>query len=625
MRAQKSLLLLLLPLGISLGTSPLRGESASDLLDRAIWWPGDYAQMCRGDGNGGPFRSVPIQGYGPALPQEYFLSKDTLAKLMAQREAVVREMALRLRALDWNKIPPAPPVSAEAQRLAAKVRRPRANPAENGPVPGPRKHENPRALGATFLRIIAAMEAVELLPELLRLEDDLNRLNEAAVDASWSPWEDTKKVPKVPVPAIETGWSETWAGWTEEWESLGRPQDHPALKWKGRVFDNILFQREILGTCLGLLDKKAPALLRDSWTGRLHTLATRRDRYEVLLPGSDEVRDDARKTLQAFIAGQTTAGPPVDGAALLEESIATPGFWNQMCAFPPPMEAEPPMPPQTRLIARHFNLGTTTIQRLQAYRAEVMPVLVARLQALKIESPPPPPKRDPAQGGFNSKRSGQTSTEFGPLIFQVVEKLNAVECLPELLRLEQELHDLLSAAEKDPAMAVPALRLDSPLSITQPDEKTALKAALDKAGEQRQSAIVTCRVYQRELLGLIRALLLMEAYPPMKDSALEKEQQQAGRETFRKKNAPELAAAKNYDDIPRHLQRDVEWDEAKRQAIINENAFYLTSTPYTAAVREEVRGIARQFLKDVPPAKRKAADAMPLGWIDEWWEAQYEE
>ncbi|WP_395748456.1 hypothetical protein [Prosthecobacter sp.] len=593
----KILLVLALGLGVCLPSS-LRGESAADLLDRAIWWPGDYGQLCRDDSPVGRFRSVPLHGYGTIVSQEYFLSKDTIATLSARRKEIVEELGLRLKDFHWESIPSAPAVSAEVQKLAKGLNDLRDSPGDTGPLPGPRKFENPRALGATMLRIMEALQTVELLPDLLRLEQELGELNEKADEKSHDPFRDNEgKTPKVSLPIIETGEENVGLQEAESVTYKTEPNRAAVVKWKQQLFNNLVFQREILGVCLGMLEKKGYAPLKDSLTGRLHALAVKRH-PPGLLPGTPEALADARRLVQDFVAGKETPAAKVDGATLLEESIAAPGFWNQMCVRVPDVPMDVPMPPGARLAARHFNLGGPSLDRLLAYRDVVMPVLVRRLQELKIAAPPPKKNPDARDDGW-PKRSGQTSTEFGPVIFQVVQSLNAVECLPEVLRLEQQLHELVAAAEKDVSVKVPLLHLDSP-SGWNPIE--------------RERALQSCRIYQRELLGLMHTLLMQEGYRPMWDSALEKALREEGHAAFRKRHALEVAKFASYEQIPTYLRDDIIWDEAKRKAEISKDASYPVAVPYTEAVRDEVLSLTRRYLQEVPPEKRRAADGMTLPW-----------
>ncbi|WP_395747356.1 hypothetical protein [Prosthecobacter sp.] len=577
--------------------SSLRAESAAELLDRAIWWPGDYGQLCRDDDSVGSFGSVPLR-YGTLIHQEYFLSADTLAQLSTRRKEIVEELGLRLKTFHWENIPPAPPVSEEVRKLAAGVENLRGQQGEPIALPGPRTFDNPRALGGTMLRIMEALQTVELLPELLRLEEELGQINDKAQSTSYDPFRNNGGAPIASLPNINTG-DEFLGQWeAEDSTEKDQPNRDAVVKWKQQLFKNRVFQREMLGVCLGMLEKKGYApLLRDSLTARLHALGANRH-PPGLLPDSKDVLDDARRLVRDFIAGKEPPAAKVDGVALLEESIASPGSFSQMCVRMPEIPLNAPLPAMSALAPRHYNLGGYSLIRLLAYRDVVLPVLVGRIQELKIAAPAPE-KKTATRDVSERIRSGQTSTEFGPLIFQVVEHLNAVECLPGLLRLEQQLHDLVAAAEKDAKVAVPLLRLDSPFGWSP---------------VERERALQSCRIYQREMLGLMHTLLMQEGYPPMRDSALEKSMREAGRAAFRREHAAEVAKFTSYEQIPSYLRSDVVWDEVKRKAEISEDASYAVGVPYSEAVRDEVLKLTQRFLQEVPPEKRKAADGMPLPW-----------
>lgn len=321
-------------------------------------------------------------------------------------------------------------------------------------------------------------------------------------------------------------------------------------------------------------------------------------------------------------AGDTQAAAPADGAALLEDCIASPGDYNQMCMLPELLPPTVPMPFGASLVPRHFNLDPKNIRRLQANRNLVIPVLAERLRTMRMETPAAEIPRVREDYGMN--RSGQDGRSFGPLLLQVVEVLNAVECLPDLLRLEQELSGLIAKAESDAAVQLPDLDLDSPsgqvavMMLEQEfsdsaDSKGRSTTSQDTESPQavkrreRAMALIGCKIYQRELLGLIKTLLKHEDYAPIKSSTFVKTQRAEGR----KRLVDTAAAIKSEDDLHPALRPFMSWDSTAGKAVIADGVVMPVQIPYTAAIRNEIRSLAEAFLKEVPPEKRKAGAGMP--------------
>lgn len=643
-------------------------KSPAQLLNEAIWWPGDFSQICRGDGSEGPFFSPSIPGYGTVIPEDYFLSADTIAKLREKRDEVVYEIESRLKSFDWRKPPKAPVVSADVLEIAKKqlapwspaklkaaaTAKPRMVDLSGGikvPVPdvppagpGPWKRQNPMAFGSAMLRIIEALDAVEVLPELLRLEGELHAINEKTTDAaeqaalgnSISGVRRPPVPPSVFVPAIEISGSAVYEERGEEWSRLGRPEKSKWLEWKARVFNNLVFEREILGVCLGMLERKGYKPLDESRVGRLRKIGLRRDGLRTMdalsitgeeglkanpkvshlkwnaelrvplsgdevvpIPWSDGIRNEARWLIEAFILGKEFT-VKTDVAKLLEDVIRMPGSWSQMCASPPPVPLDVPMPVETFLIRRHFNINPENDERLMACRNEVVPVLKTRLGELKLE---PPPKRERTFGAVMPSK--QTAEAYGPIIFQIVSVLNAIECLPELLAIEQKLAGIIERGGADKNAPVPELDLDSGTSRM-------IRFEAPVKEWERLRADYSCRIVQREILGLIKTLLIQEEHAPMQNSAFVAAQLREGRKQLEE----QAANVKSEKDIPWRLEKLVVWNPKMHKAVPKDGAALHVTIPYTPEIRAEIRKIAEEFLRSVPPEKWKAGDAIHLPWFD---------
>lgn len=203
--------------------------------------------------------------------------------------------------------------------------------------------------------------------------------------------------------------------------------------------------------------------------------------------------------------------------ALLDEIMDKPGSWNQICMGPEPMPFDAPVPVFSGLLVwRYFDLGSKEGLQLQAKRSEVVPALVEVLKRMDLARPPKV-TRGPTKGDFSEMRSGLKAEWLNALHLQIIHELSAVETLPELLRLEAQLHGQLEAAERDASSALPALPLDSPASFETPGDKKKEEKWWESAEYKRDKEIFTCGVFQRELLGTMTLLLRNEEFAPAKE------------------------------------------------------------------------------------------------------------
>lgn len=643
---------------------PLRADDtpASALLDEAIWWPGDFGQVCMGDGGIGPMTAPYLPGFGGFVAQDYFLSKEMTERLKARRAAIVAELQKRLQAFDWEKVPAPAPVPKRVTQLKDKG----LSILEKGDAgPGPWKPQNPHALGGAMLSIIDTLDAVELLAELMRLEEQLNKINEKAVELSWRAQFSGKdgtpgSAPTMKLPPIDLGGrTPGWDGVTDE---LDDPKKSKWSQWRSDLFEHLVFQREILGVGLQMAARANYAPLKDSLVGRLRDLGLRRqgllnvdwlkistkeeftakkdneglhwddalgvplrDDEQVNIPWSGAVRESARAVIMAYSKSEAPAAMP-DGATLLREAIVQPGYWGQMCSLPPPVPPDVPLSPIGDVAQFTYMLSADSVLRLQAYRDRVIPALVDAMHRMDVKHLPKPSASDgmiTSQSGWTLGNTGQTPGTLGPLVLDVVRSLNAVEALPELLRLEADLHELIVHAEKDPAFTPPQLKVDTWIFIPK-DGKVDPKDPEDMKKSDRTRALVSCRLLQRKVLGAIWSVLIAEFYPSARGSNVEQAFWAAGTKATRTR----LENARTEDDLKWWI-KDPEalaeaWNPKKKKVVITDAVVEdvsakigaRASIPYTEAARDEMRAVTEEYLRNVPPAKRKAGDAMNLPWLE---------
>ena len=639
MRVSLCALLLVLPAWMPAAekSAPVTIEA---LVDEAIQRPGDGSQICDAP-EPVPYSRPPIPVYGLSVAQSTFLSEPMKKLLHARREEVVQELGKRLEKLDLLNPPPAP------AKLKKPILPPLYPPAKPDEVDFETEtKQNPRSVGGVALTIILELDAAELLPQLLKLEEQLHGITEAAL-----------KNDKAKVPAIETGGYMGWEGQGEEFKDIEDwNKMPPRLKRKQQIFDCLVFDRELLGMMAELVRRKGYQPLAASTLGRIRTLKLQhRDRDEdlqkiasekdipedqkdqmgfdkdagvpywrsqiVRAPYTEALRQETRGLVEAFLKKES---PPVlTGAQILDQVIANPGDYSQMCGMPSPIPFDAPLPLYGPLAPRHYSLSSQSITLLQAYRAEIVPVLLERLKAidfaqtgaatldivpvqqgqLRIIDPSQPATATPDKVG----PSGTDPKALSGLLLEVIQVLQAVECLPELLRLEEQLATLLTAADKAAAAPLTAFNLDSPIMWEQPKVQAA--AGKDKAKNlaerERKQQIFTSRIFQREILGLIGGLLRKEGYGPLYSSSVEKVYVEGLKKNAAKGELKELKAA---EDIPWESRHWIVWDAGLNIPVYAHGS--VVRMPYTAEARAELRKLAQDFLASVPAEQRRGAKAM---------------
>jgi hypothetical protein len=271
------------------------------------------------------------------------------------------------------------------------------------------------------------------------------------------------------------------------------------------------------------------------------------------------------------ISAETSAGK------LLNEIIREPGHWSQMCWMPPAIPSDVPLPYYSLVTPRYFSLSQENIARLQKARPQVLPEIVRRMGKIDI-SRPPRQKKD----AFSTTESNQDPNHLSGLLLDIILKLDAVETLPELLRLEADLDARLNTADKYGGRSLPELEVGGP----------AFMAGVDHAKtSSRQQQMFVSRIYQRELLSVMAALLRDERFQPLLDSALER-----GYFELLKKQAQseELKHIKKPEDVPPMQKGWITFDSIHQLPV----AWHWPQfTTYTPELRSQIRNWVVDYLK----------------------------
>lgn len=293
------------------------------------------------------------------------------------------------------------------------------------------------------------------------------------------------------------------------------------------------------------------------------------------------------------LPGLAAKPPPLSPDKLLAEAIESPGDFDQMCVGgwleKPPMD----LPVYDHVLPRHFHLSAEVLERLKMRRAEVIPALVQMIAAIRPDVPvkkPEPPPRVPGKSHtfFDPpSHSGVSPKQVSGLLLELTEGLNAIEALPELLKLEQRLDQALARAEKDESAPVPSVDFDADLYFTQKQPLT-----------PRQLELMKGRVVQRELLAMMLKLLRTQRFQPLLDSAFEQAYGRAIKDRAAKEDLREIKTPA--DAKKKKLVVGMDWlgFDPIYQVPLG-HIFPAPTVPYTPEAREKARDLVSSFIATV--------------------------
>ncbi len=294
----------------------------------------------------------------------------------------------------------------------------------------------------------------------------------------------------------------------------------------------------------------------------------------------------------ALLAASAFAREP-SADDLIDRITKRPGDYSQLCDASDPIGPNVQLPLYSLLAFREVHLGEQDLATLRARRKEVVPALVRRLAAINLSKPMPqtgevklktPDPKKPDEGEIVTD-SGINPRALNGLLFEMLISLDAVEALPELLRLEDQIRDLLAASDSNPKLAPPPVQLDG--FVRFPDGARKLS--------KRDELMAKGRVMQRELLSVMLQLLRRQKFAPLLASDIEKTygdllKARAQQEDLREFKSLADAKAKGEDWV-------------RFDPIYHVPIGYLhpqPTLPFTPELRSQARGFAKQFIDTVP-------------------------
>lgn len=287
----------------------------------------------------------------------------------------------------------------------------------------------------------------------------------------------------------------------------------------------------------------------------------------------------------AFVA--SAFGETPVGDVLLDKIISYPGSYSQVCDV---------MTVETDIPYRAFELtdfsGASFSKTNQALidknRDALIPAIRARLLAVDFAREAVPLGEDPKpEENLDGEAFGCDPKSLNSLLLGLIQQIQAIEALPELLVVEQDLVKRIEKAKNDPTAPAPLVEGWFVGYITNDSEvKT-------DAERDRFSNLFQARVAQRDLVMLMALLMREKSYKPYLKTSLEvayaKGLKKAASVYPTYKVGDPLPEGKNgwefkLDPIVRVLRRDHDF----------------VSIPYTRESRDQIRAAAAKWIAEHP-------------------------
>ena len=232
-------------------------------------------------------------------------------------------------------------------------------------------------------------------------------------------------------------------------------------------------------------------------------------------------------------------------------------------------------------------LSTKDLDELRRNRSEVVLALKKRLAGLDFSKDPPAAAKVSFKPNSEEvANSGQNPLQLNGLYYDMITGLDAVEVLPELLQLEDQLHSLLLAAQKNPKADPPHVeKVWAPRTDSESEKEL----------PRREEAIREGTIVQREILSLMTLLLRQQRFEPLLKTDLEKRYAMILKGRAEQQD---LRGIKNPEDAKKQGKEWVQFDP-----IYNLPIGYLgpdASVPYTDELRNEIRTLVHNFIQTVP-------------------------
>lgn len=273
--------------------------------------------------------------------------------------------------------------------------------------------------------------------------------------------------------------------------------------------------------------------------------------------------------------------------ALLDKIISYPGSYSQVCDVMT-VEADIPYRAFELTDFSGASFSKTNQALIDKNRDALIPAIRARLLAVDFAREAVPPGEDPKpEENFDGEAFGCDPKSLNSLLLGLIQQIQAIEALPELLVVEQDLVKRIEKAKNDPTAPAPIVEGWFVGYITNDSEvKT-------DAERDRFSNLFQARVAQRDLVMLMAVLMREKSYKPYLKTSLE-----VAYAKGLKKSASVYPTYKVGDPLPEGKNgRDFKLDPIVR--VLRRDRDFV-SIPYTRESRDQIRAAAAKWIAEHP-------------------------
>jgi hypothetical protein len=292
----------------------------------------------------------------------------------------------------------------------------------------------------------------------------------------------------------------------------------------------------------------------------------------------------AQLALTASLQGQS---PPAE--TLLDKVISHPGSYSQVCDV---MTAPAEIPYRAFELTDFSGAGFSkaNLALIAKNRDALVNALRTRLLAIHFSNEAKQPGADPKpEENFDGEAYGCDPQSLNPLLLGLIQQLHAIEALPELLIVEQQLVEQIAKA-KDDAKAAPPVVCGWFVAMEggSDDDETATK-------RDRRLKLFQSRIAQRDLVMLMALLMREKAYKPYLETTLESAYAKGLKAKARELKLP---IPKPGEELPAEIDGcKIEVDPITR---LVRREFAPVLIPYTRESRDQVRAAAAKWIAEHP-------------------------
>lgn len=306
------------------------------------------------------------------------------------------------------------------------------------------------------------------------------------------------------------------------------------------------------------------------------------------------------KALAPLILTGLPAAAQNNGTSL-DDLLRYPGDYSQICdARVSPFPA--PIPAFRTMLHGEAGFSTARLEYIRKNRATLIPAIAAKLESVDLTKKPEPQQPDKSIPKDQSDVDpiGSDPDSYSTQLLALVEELEATELFPQLIKIEEKLHSMLTAAEKDPAAPLPeidgakgsGLVVDIPLKDGE-DWDTLSPAREKEIARKRE--LFAAQAADRDILALFVKSMRKAGYHPMLESDLEKTYGRLLKSKW--KDDETLSKYKSASDIPVEDREGVKFDPIHKVAYATWDPVEI---PYTGELRNTILTLTKAWLASVP-------------------------